>query len=219
MQVGDFVHYKPKVGVPENGRIKKVLPMDAFVVYKCGGEWNRYQDYTGQLTNADDLQPGWVDKDGNPIDTPKNRVIMTEEEIQQKIDTICEGKFKFEGVNRINHSQGHPYTIGPKHVLHASKYFGGKLGTEAILGLERQKGPSCACGGCNARYEDHKSNKVLFLTLLKTLEHEEASQVLKQVSLEILEPEKIEGIAFVETPERYRISPPKENTSESSIEG
>jgi hypothetical protein len=73
VQVGDFVHYKPKVGVPENGRVKKVLPVDVFVVYKCGGEWNRYQDYTGQLTDADDLQSGWVDKDGNPIDTPNVR--------------------------------------------------------------------------------------------------------------------------------------------------
>jgi hypothetical protein len=141
---------------------------------------------------------------------------MTEEEIQQKVDAICEGKFKFKGVDNVNHSQGHPYTIGPNHVVHASKYFNGGLGTEAILDLERQKGPSCAHGGCIARYEDHKSNKVLFLSLLRNLEHKEASQVLKQVSSEILEPEKVEGIAFVETPERYRILPPKEDQDGST---
>jgi hypothetical protein len=74
MKEGDFVHYKPEVGQPENGRIKKMAPVDAFVVYSCNNEWDRYREYTGQLTAIDNLKPGWVDKDGNPIDTPEEEV-------------------------------------------------------------------------------------------------------------------------------------------------
>jgi hypothetical protein len=74
MQVGDFVHYKgDNYTVPENGRIKSLMHQGdiLFVVYKCNGEWDRYNEYTGQATNSYNLKPGWVDKDGNPIDTPK----------------------------------------------------------------------------------------------------------------------------------------------------
>lgn len=74
MQVGDFVHYIPasSFGMPENGRIKRMMldNNQAYVVYNCAGEWWRYDDYTAALTGLDNLHPGWVDKDGNPIDTP-----------------------------------------------------------------------------------------------------------------------------------------------------
>jgi len=30
-----------------------------FVVYKCGGEWDRYNEFTGASTNIKDLKPGW----------------------------------------------------------------------------------------------------------------------------------------------------------------
>ena len=35
----------------------------AFVVFKCGDEWDNYMDYTGQRTAIVDLSPGWVDSD------------------------------------------------------------------------------------------------------------------------------------------------------------
>lgn len=31
-----------------------------FVVYKCGGDWDHYQDYTASATNAADLVQGWI---------------------------------------------------------------------------------------------------------------------------------------------------------------
>lgn len=61
---GQKVHYQPKHYGPdewENGIIKEV---PAFancvrVVYHCGGNWEKYQDYTSALTNVSDLKPGW----------------------------------------------------------------------------------------------------------------------------------------------------------------
>lgn len=71
MKAGDFVHYKVPHSTIENGRIKSIGDDTAFVVYKCNNEWWRHDDYTGQKTGLDCLYPGWVDKNGNPIDTPK----------------------------------------------------------------------------------------------------------------------------------------------------
>lgn len=49
----------------------------------------------------------------------------------------------------------HPYTIGAKHVVHASDHFGGILGEEAILDCEK-KGIKCdACKG-RLSYEEHE---------------------------------------------------------------
>jgi hypothetical protein len=71
---GQKVHYQPEHYGPdewENGIIKEV-PAFAFnpgsvvgyncvrVVYHCGGNWDRYQDYTSALTNVCDLKPGWI---------------------------------------------------------------------------------------------------------------------------------------------------------------
>lgn len=72
MKEGDFVHYIPisGFGKPENGRIKTIGEEYAFVVYSCNG-WDRYEDYTGQRTAMANLKPGWSDRYGNSIDTPK----------------------------------------------------------------------------------------------------------------------------------------------------
>ncbi len=63
---GDKVHYIPYQGAPfseqENGIVKEVHPTGeaAWVVYKCGGDWDNFMDYTGALTDYLDLQAGWV---------------------------------------------------------------------------------------------------------------------------------------------------------------
>lgn len=63
--LGQKVHYQPehykKDDKFENGIVKNIHPdMDkAWVVYHCGGDWKNYQDYTGALTNFDDLKEGW----------------------------------------------------------------------------------------------------------------------------------------------------------------
>lgn len=62
---GDNVTYFPKHGDPQRGIVKEARDDIAFVVYHCNGEWNRYENYTGQATNISDLKHGWGDE--NPI--------------------------------------------------------------------------------------------------------------------------------------------------------
>lgn len=52
---GRWVEYRPTFGEPERGRIKSWNQKYIFVVYKCGGEWRRYQDFTGAATSPSDL--------------------------------------------------------------------------------------------------------------------------------------------------------------------
>ncbi len=60
--IGQYVHYAPSHGSRENGRVKSVTEHGVFVVYKCGGNWDHYQDYTGANTPIEDLRPGWTEK-------------------------------------------------------------------------------------------------------------------------------------------------------------
>ncbi len=59
---GDKVHYSPKFGKKENGIVKRVSDdgETVFVVYKCGGQWDNYENYTAQGTDIGDLKKGWV---------------------------------------------------------------------------------------------------------------------------------------------------------------
>ena len=67
MNIGDKVHYIPfKKCVKsqyENGVIKAYheTRLDCvFVVFKCGEDWENYQDYTAALTNIKQLRKGWI---------------------------------------------------------------------------------------------------------------------------------------------------------------
>lgn len=59
---GMRVHYSPKYGNKENGIVKSVRDGNVFVVYKCAGEWDHYQDYTAANTPVEDLHPGWLNQ-------------------------------------------------------------------------------------------------------------------------------------------------------------
>lgn len=61
--VGQMVHYSPEVGPKENGIVKRKHPhSDAYwVVYKCGGDWRHYENYTAALTCVEDLRDGWIE--------------------------------------------------------------------------------------------------------------------------------------------------------------
>ena len=48
-------------------RIVKSIPMHAdhveyciFVVYHCGDDWDRYQNYTATLTPVNSIHKGWI---------------------------------------------------------------------------------------------------------------------------------------------------------------
>lgn len=65
---GDSVTYCPAYGAKEKGVVKEVREDIAFVVYKCNGEWHRYEEYTGAATNISDLKPEWVARNRQPED-------------------------------------------------------------------------------------------------------------------------------------------------------
>jgi hypothetical protein len=82
-QPGQRVHYKPSFGEPENGIVKLVHPHNprtVFVVYKCGGNWDSYQNYTAASTNVADLRDGWVLPNIKPLPP-----VMSAEELTEKL--------------------------------------------------------------------------------------------------------------------------------------
>ena len=54
--IGDWVEYRGGAGEVERGRLKGWNDKFIFVVYKCGGEWERFQDFTGVATSPKDLR-------------------------------------------------------------------------------------------------------------------------------------------------------------------
>ncbi len=64
---GTKVYYTSPHGTKENGIVKDFNDSKtiAWVVYKCDGEWGNYKNYTGEATNIQDLNYGWVDEKGN----------------------------------------------------------------------------------------------------------------------------------------------------------
>lgn len=63
LAIGDKVTYQgfPGAGY-EHGIVKSLHtnPSKVFVVYKCGGDWERYMNYTAALTDVDSLEHGWL---------------------------------------------------------------------------------------------------------------------------------------------------------------
>ncbi len=60
---GDKVCYDPKYGKPEFGIVKSLNeynPDVVFVVFHCNGNWNDYEQYTGQSVVKTDLKHGWL---------------------------------------------------------------------------------------------------------------------------------------------------------------
>jgi len=51
--IGTFAEYQEHL--IEKGKIKSWNNKYIFVVYKCAGNWNRFQDYTGVATNPERL--------------------------------------------------------------------------------------------------------------------------------------------------------------------
>lgn len=60
---GMRVCYDPDYDNKENGVIKSIHEdgKHAYVVYNCGGNWHKYEKYTGAKTKISDLKKGWDD--------------------------------------------------------------------------------------------------------------------------------------------------------------
>ena len=122
---------------------------------------------------------------------------MDKKLVKSQISKLTEGIFSVHCITEINHNP-HPYMVGTKHVVHASKHFGGVLDkrTFSIVG--------CAHPHCSMDYVSHTFDTILTLKLLKNLSNDEAKSVLKTV-IPLLEEHKIDGIIFIETEENFRI--------------
>ena len=54
--IGKWVLYTSSYGKIEKGRIKFWNKKWIYVVYQCGQDWERFQDYTASVTNPDNLR-------------------------------------------------------------------------------------------------------------------------------------------------------------------
>lgn len=65
LKIGDKVCYQPshyKNDEYENGMVKEIpkhTTQSVRVVYNCAGNWDKFMDYTGALTDNIDLKYGW----------------------------------------------------------------------------------------------------------------------------------------------------------------
>lgn len=64
LKPGDKVTYRAFGRIQERGIVKKVKEdsRQAFVVYKCGEDWDNYREYTAALTNFEDLSLSWGER-------------------------------------------------------------------------------------------------------------------------------------------------------------
>jgi hypothetical protein len=88
----------------------------------------------------------------------------------------------------------HPFVVGPKHITHASQYCGGILGKETMQAIP--------CAHCGRRYEEHTYDTVVFIKLKRNCTASEIQPWLKEIAEKVT---RIDGFAFIETEQNYRI--------------
>lgn len=144
-----------------------------------------------------------------------NRTTPTKE-LTEKYQALASDAFKevFEvcAVDACNFKP-HPYTIGEEHVALASDKYGGILGGEVVEQLgcaHREKGSYRKCG---LSMEKHVHDTLLFLKLKRNANPREAGALVLTLK-EAMEADQIDGVCFVDTPEKFRFveDEPKETT-------
>ena len=131
---------------------------------------------------------------------------LSKQELEAKYKKIYEDSdvFTFRSIEGVNHKP-HPFTIGSRHVAYAADHCCGMLGDEVLKKIP------CAAPGCGRRYEEHTYDVVMFLSLKRNADREEAQAELKRAIDAGLEADEVDGFCFVETDERYRITSPTED--------
>lgn len=130
---------------------------------------------------------------------------MTDEEKAERINQSLENQdlYKCLSIKNVNHNP-HPYMLGPRHITYTADNYGGRLDEKAILAGEKAGKCNCAQPKCNIPYEDHTSDNVAFLQLLRNGDNDEANIIMKAL-VDDLGEAFVDGFAFVETEEKYRI--------------
>jgi hypothetical protein len=128
---------------------------------------------------------------------------MDKEKIIQQAQQIIEGVFKVLSIDNVNHKP-HPYCIGPKHLKYASDRHSNVLSEDVIREGEK-KGVYCAVPGCTLDYDEHTSNTVMMIQLVRHAHTDEVQELLNKVN-KVIDGTGIEGYTLVDTPEKYRIT-------------
>jgi len=115
---------------------------------------------------------------------------MDKKELINKLNELLAPYLEVHDLTTINH-RPHPYTIGTKHIAHASDNYRGILDERTMQSLP------CAYPGCNLTYEEHTSNKVIALKLLGNYSHGRVQVVLRS-TLPLTEEHGVDGFIFIE---------------------
>ena len=121
--------------------------------------------------------------------TIEELLIMFSEVLDKK------GYLNVKGINETNHTP-HQFMIGPKHIEYASDHSNGMLGEDTLKAIK------CASPKCGLSYEEHKSDKVLFLQLTQDLKETDAQNELVKIQ-QLLIDNNVDGVAFVDSEEKY----------------
>ena len=123
------------------------------------------------------------------------------DELKQQVESKLKGKFILKDIMNINHNP-HPFILGTKHISFCIDNYSGMLGDACV---NDKRFPTCSHPGCFNTYKEHTSDKVLFLQLTKNITSTQANKILKTL-VDIMKQEQIDGISFVDTPEKFRIT-------------
>lgn len=107
---------------------------------------------------------------------------------------------------KVDNQPGHPFTIGPEHIAHANDHHGGLLGLQTTEAIGCAHQSSRLTGKCKRPYSSHQHDTVLFLKLKGHAIEQRVKEILSNAKvLDIMAQAKLDGFAFVETPEKFRI--------------
>lgn len=130
------------------------------------------------------------------------------EKVAKCAEALAEkGIFVILDLQEFNH-QPHPFTIGREHIqryhLDTTKPCAGYVNDQGDYRNTSKPGYH----KCGLPLEQHTHDEVIFLQLTRNVKHEEAHAELLKLK-PLMEEMKIEGIAFVDTPEQYRMGEPE----------
>jgi len=119
---------------------------------------------------------------------------------------LVEDEFTVLRITTVNHKP-HPFMIGPRHVVYASKHCGGMLDEHALRQhpcvMPVSQRPRRLCG---LPYDEHHYDKVGFLKLRQDLRPSQVRRALLRLAEKnIACGDRIDGFTFVETEDKFRI--------------
>jgi len=116
--------------------------------------------------------------------------------LEEKYRPLMPEGLTLRSIAQVNHNP-HRFTVGPSHVAYAYDHNGGILSEDVCC--------HAPCAVCYRPFDEHTYNTVMFLPLTRSLTLDEVRIKLQFLTYAGMEEDKIDGFAFVETPEKFRI--------------